>query len=104
MAEPGNWLLSADYSQIELRVMAHLSGDETLIDSFLKNEDIHARTASEVFDVPMEKMTKDIRNRAKAINYGINYGQSPFGLAQLLGIDRRRRGILSIATSKSIRR
>ena len=89
VAEPGNWLLSADYSQIELRVMAHLSGDETLIDSFLKNEDIHARTASEVFDVPMEKMTKDIRNRAKAINYGINYGQSPFGLAQLLGIDQR---------------
>ncbi|HSP06760.1 MAG TPA: DNA polymerase I, partial [Acidobacteriota bacterium] len=89
VAEPGNLLLSADYSQIELRVMAHLSGDETLIDSFLKNEDIHARTASEVFDVPMDQMTKDIRNRAKAINYGINYGQSPFGLAQLLGIDQR---------------
>lgn len=89
VAEAGNWLLSADYSQIELRVMAHLSGDETLIDSFLKDEDIHARTASEVFDVPMEKMTKDIRNRAKAINYGINYGQSPFGLAQLLGIDQK---------------
>lgn len=89
VAEPGNLLLSADYSQIELRVMAHLSGDETLIDSFLKNEDIHARTASEVFDVPMEKMTKEIRNRAKAINYGINYGQSPFGLAQLLGIEQK---------------
>jgi len=89
VAEKGNWLISADYSQIELRVMAHLSGDQTLIDSFMKNEDIHARTASEVFDVPMEKMTKDIRNRAKAINYGINYGQSPFGLAQLLGIDQK---------------
>jgi DNA polymerase-1 len=89
IAEKGNVLISADYSQIELRVMAHLSADQTLIDSFLKNEDIHARTASEVFDVPMDKMTKDIRNRAKAINYGINYGQSPFGLAQLLGIDQK---------------
>ena len=69
--------------------MAHLSNDETLIDSFMKNEDIHARTASEVFGVPMEQMTKDIRNRAKAINYGINYGQSPFGLSQLLGIDQK---------------
>lgn len=89
VAEPGNCLISADYSQIELRVMAHLSGDQTLIDSFLKNEDIHARTASEVFGVPMEKMTKDIRNRAKAINFGINYGQSPFGLSQLLGIEQK---------------
>ncbi len=89
VAEEGNWLISADYSQIELRVMAHLSGDETLIDSFMKDEDIHSRTASEVFDVPMEKMTKEIRNQAKAINYGINYGQSPFGLSQLLGIDQK---------------
>ena len=89
VAEEGNWLISADYSQIELRVMAHLSKDQTLIDSFLRNEDIHSRTASEVFGVPMEKMTKDIRNQAKAINYGINYGQSPFGLAQLLGIEQR---------------
>jgi DNA polymerase-1 len=89
VAEEGNLLISADYSQIELRVMAHLSGDETLIDSFLKNEDIHARTASEVFDVPMDKMTKEIRNQAKAINYGINYGQSPFGLSQLLGIEQK---------------
>jgi DNA polymerase-1 len=89
IADEGNWLISADYSQIELRVMAHLSGDETLIDSFMKNEDIHARTASEVFDVPMEQMTKEIRNKAKAINYGINYGQSPFGLSQLLGIEQK---------------
>jgi DNA polymerase I len=89
VADEGNWLISADYSQIELRVMAHLSGDETLIDSFLKNEDIHARTASEVFEVPMERMTKEIRNQAKAINYGINYGQSPFGLSQLLGIEQK---------------
>ncbi len=89
VAEGNNRLISADYSQIELRVMAHLSGDETLIDSFLKNEDIHARTASEVFGVPMEEMTKEIRNQAKAINYGINYGQSPFGLSQLLGIDQK---------------
>src|SRR6185503_6856387 len=89
VADEGKWLISADYSQIELRVMAHLSGDETLIDSFMKNEDIHARTASEVFGVPMDKMTKDIRNRAKAINYGINYGQSPFGLSQLLNIEQK---------------
>lgn len=89
VAEEGNSLISADYSQIELRVMAHLSGDETLIDSFLKNEDIHTRTASEVFNVPMDQMTKDVRNRAKAINYGINYGQSPFGLSQLLGIEQK---------------
>lgn len=89
VAEEDNWLISADYSQIELRVMAHLSKDQTLIDSFLREEDIHARTASEVFGVPMERMTKEIRNQAKAINYGINYGQSPFGLAQLLGIDQR---------------
>jgi DNA polymerase I len=89
VAEEGNCLISADYSQIELRVMAHLSQDPTLIDSFLRQEDIHARTASEVFNVPLEKMTKEIRNQAKAINYGINYGQSPFGLAQLLGIDQK---------------
>lgn len=88
--EEGNWLISGDYSQIELRVMAHLSGDETLIDSFLKDEDIHARTASEVFGIPMDLMTKEIRNQAKAINYGINYGQSPFGLSQLLGIDQKK--------------
>jgi DNA polymerase-1 len=89
VADEGKWLISADYSQIELRVMAHLSKDPTLIDSFLKNEDIHARTASEVFGVPMDRMTKEIRNQAKAINYGINYGQTPFGLAQLLGIDQK---------------
>ncbi|MCI0613613.1 DNA polymerase I [bacterium] len=89
VADEGKSLISADYSQIELRVMAHLSGDETLIDSFMKNEDIHARTASEVFGVPMDKMTKEIRNRAKAINYGINYGQSPFGLSQLLNIEQK---------------
>ncbi|PWT93971.1 MAG: DNA polymerase I [Acidobacteria bacterium] len=89
VAEEGKHLISADYSQIELRVMAHLSQDETLIDSFLKDEDIHARTASEVFGVPMDQMTKEIRNKAKAINYGINYGQSPFGLSQLLNIDQK---------------
>jgi DNA polymerase I len=70
-------------------VMAHLSQDQTLIDSFLREEDIHSRTASEVFGVPMEQMTKEVRNQAKAINYGINYGQSPFGLSQLLGIDQK---------------
>lgn len=89
IADEGSWLISADYSQIELRVMAHVSNDPTLIDSFLKNEDIHTRTASEVFGVPMDQMTKDIRNQAKAINYGINYGQSPFGLSQLLGIEQK---------------
>jgi DNA polymerase-1 len=85
-AAPGTELLSADYSQIELRLLAHFSGDPLLVHAYQTNEDIHTLTASEVFGVPIEKMDKETRNRAKAVNFGIVYGISPFGLAQQLGI------------------
>ncbi|MBI1899584.1 MAG: DNA polymerase I [Planctomycetia bacterium] len=86
--EPGWKLLSADYSQIELRVLAHLSGDEALRAAFERDEDIHARVASEVFSVPLDGVTSEMRRRAKAVNFGVVYGQSPFGLAQQLGIEQ----------------
>ncbi|MCL2877419.1 MAG: DNA polymerase I [Acidobacteria bacterium] len=86
--EKGNLLISADYSQIELRVLAHLSGDEVLIDAFRSDEDIHERTAREVFSEEELKNRSECRRRAKAINFGIVYGQSAFGLAQSLGISR----------------
>lgn len=82
------FIISADYSQIELRVMAHLSGDQGLKEAFEENLDIHASTASEVFDVPFEEVTSEQRRKAKAINFGIIYGISPFGLSEQLGIDR----------------
>ena len=85
-AAPGTQLLSADYSQIELRLLAHFSADPLLMRAYQNNEDIHTLTASEVFGVPVEKMDKETRNRAKAVNFGIVYGISPFGLAQQLGI------------------
>ena len=87
--EKKNLLISADYSQIELRVLAHLSGDDMLMQAFLKGEDIHRRTASEVFHVPMEEVTADQRRTAKAVNFGIIYGQTDFGLSKELGISRR---------------
>lgn len=87
--ENTNILISADYSQIELRVLAHLSQDNNLMQSFLENEDIHRRTASEVFHVPMEEVTKDQRRTAKAVNFGIIYGQTDYGLSKELGISRR---------------
>ena len=83
---PGTQLLSADYSQIELRLLAHFSGDPLLIRAYLNNEDIHTLTASEVFGVSPETMDKETRNRAKAVNFGIVYGISAFGLAAQLGI------------------
>jgi len=86
--EKGNLLISADYSQIELRVLAHLSGDEVLIDAFRADEDIHDRTAREVFSEEELLNRSECRRRAKAINFGIVYGQSAFGLAQSLGIAR----------------
>jgi DNA polymerase-1 len=86
VAAPGMQLLSADYSQIELRLLAHFSGDPLLVRAFAHNEDIHTLTASEVFGVPAESMDKETRNRAKAVNFGIVYGISPFGLAAQLGI------------------
>jgi DNA polymerase-1 len=86
IAAPSTQLLSADYSQIELRLLAHFSGDPLLVHAYQNNEDIHTLTASEVFGVPVEKMDKETRNRAKAVNFGIVYGISPFGLAAQLGI------------------
>jgi DNA polymerase-1 len=88
IAAPGRVLLSADYSQIELRLMAHFSEDPLLVKAYQTGQDIHTLTASEVFGVPIDKMTKETRNRAKAVNFGIVYGISPFGLAQQLGIDQ----------------
>ena len=86
IAEPGCLLVSADYSQIELRLLAHVADIPALKESFARGEDIHARTASEVFGVPMEGMDPMTRRRAKAINFGIIYGISGFGLARQLGI------------------
>ncbi len=86
IAEPGHVLVSADYSQIELRLLAHVADLQVLKDSFANGEDIHARTASEVFGVPMAGMDPMTRRRAKAINFGIIYGISGFGLARQLGI------------------
>lgn len=79
-------LLSADYSQIELRLLAHITGDKHLIEAFKSGVDVHTLTASKVFDVPIEEVTKDMRYRAKAVNFGIIYGQSRYGLAKALGI------------------
>jgi DNA polymerase-1 len=85
---PGWTLLVADYSQIELRLLAHFSSDPVLLDAFRHNEDIHTRTASEVNHVPPLMVTPDMRRAAKAVNFGIVYGQSAFGLSQQLGIPR----------------
>lgn len=85
-AAPGTQLLSADYSQIELRLLAHFSGDPLLMRAYEEDIDIHTLTASEVFGVPIDSMDKETRNRAKAVNFGIVYGISPFGLATQLGI------------------
>lgn len=90
--EPGegyDYLLSADYSQIELRVLAHMSQDENFIQAFSRNEDIHARTAAEVFGIPIEEVTPSQRRNAKAVNFGIVYGMSDYGLSQDLGITRK---------------
>jgi DNA polymerase-1 len=83
--EKGWAIVSADYSQIELRILAHLSQDETLSEAFHKEEDIHTRTASEIFGVPVEKVTPSMRREAKVINFGIIYGMSAYGLSQQLG-------------------
>jgi DNA polymerase I len=88
IAAPGCRLLSADYSQIELRLMAHFSDDPLLTQAYRTGQDIHTLTASEVFGVPPDKMSKETRNRAKAVNFGIVYGISPFGLAAQLNIDQ----------------
>jgi DNA polymerase I len=88
VAPPGYRLLAADYSQIELRIMAHLSGDESLLRAFAEDRDVHQATAAEIFSVPLEAVSADQRRLAKTINFGLIYGMSPFGLARQLGIDR----------------
>lgn len=87
--EPGNAILSADYSQIELRVLAHIANDQNMIDAFKHDLDIHTKTASEVFKVPLEDVTSLMRGRAKAVNFGIVYGISDFSLAQDLNIPKK---------------
>ena len=84
----GSTLLAADYSQVELRILAHLSGDPGLIEAFLNDADIHRSTAAEVLGIPLEEVSSEQRRRAKAVNFGIVYGQTPFGLARQLGIGR----------------
>jgi len=90
VAKENSIFISADYSQIELRVLAHMSEDENLIDSFLRNEDIHTRTAAEIFDVEFDEVTSDMRSNAKAVNFGIVYGISDYGLSENLGINRKK--------------
>jgi len=87
-ADEEHILLSADYSQIELRIIAHLSQDQAMIDDFLSGKDIHSATASKIFGVPLDMVTPEMRRKAKAVNFGIAYGMSAFGLADRLGIPR----------------
>ena len=88
--DDGHVLVGADYSQIELRVMAHMAGDKELIDSFSGGHDIHKETASKVFNVPLEEVTPQLRSNAKAVNFGVIYGMSGFGLAEELTISRKQ--------------
>lgn len=90
IASPGYTLLAADYSQIELRIMAHLAKDEGLLHAFRNNLDVHRATAAEVFGVALEQVTLDQRRSAKAINFGLIYGMSAFGLAKQIGVDRKQ--------------
>ncbi|GLK87110.1 DNA polymerase I [Pseudomonas turukhanskensis] len=89
IAPPGYKLLAADYSQIELRIMAHLAQDEGLLHAFRNDLDVHRATAAEVFSVELEQVTTDMRRKAKAINFGLIYGMSAFGLAKQIGVDRK---------------
>ena len=89
-AQEGNIFIDADYSQIELRILAHISNDTNMREAFLNEEDIHKQVASKVFNVPIEEVTKEQRTAAKAVNFGIVYGISGFGLAEQLGISRKK--------------
>jgi len=89
VAPEGFKIMAADYSQIELRIMAHLSQDDNLLDSFIKDQDVHSRTASQVFDVELDQVSNDQRRAAKAINFGLMYGMSAFGLAKQLNVTRK---------------
>jgi DNA polymerase-1 len=86
VAEPGWKLIGADYSQVELRVMAHISGDEGLLGAFNRGEDIHASTAAAILDVPLAEVTSDMRRIAKSVNFGLSYGQTAYGLANATGL------------------
>ena len=88
VAPPGKKILALDYSQIELRLMAHYSKDATMVNSFNNDEDIHKRTAAEIFGVPLEEITADMRRQAKTINFGLLYGMSAFGLSNQLKVSR----------------
>jgi DNA polymerase-1 len=88
IAPPGHLLLAADYSQIELRIMAHLSQDDNLLKAFANGWDIHSATASEIFQTPLDKVTHEQRRRSKAVNFGLIYGMSAFGLAKQIGVER----------------
>jgi len=92
IAPAGSKLVSADYSQIELRVLAHLAQDAVLIDAFANGQDVHTRTAMEVFEVSEADVTRELRTRAKAVNFGVIYGQGDSGLAKSLGISRLEAG------------
>ncbi len=96
-APEGHVLLSMDYSQIELRILAHLSGDENLVRAFCEGKDVHRRTAAEIFEVPDDEVTDEQRAIAKAVNYGVIYGQTPYGLARQLQIPR---GVASLYIRK----
>ncbi len=89
LPRPGWVLVDADYSQIELRLMAHFSGDTAMVEAFTHGQDVHARTASEIFDVPLAEVTPALRSRAKAVNFGLIYGISGFGLARNTGVSQR---------------
>ncbi len=92
VAPPGHVIVSADYSQIELRVLAHLSGDKRLVEAFQTGQDVHARTAMEIFEVDEAHLTREHRTRAKAVNFGVIYGQGESGLSKSLGITRDEAG------------
>ena len=93
-SDKNNWLVSADYSQIELRLMAHLSDDQNMIEAFLNNEDIHRATAAKIYRIHPDEVDKDKRGKAKTANFGIIYGISVFGLSQRLNIPRNESKIL----------
>ncbi len=92
VAKPGHVLIDGDYSQIELRILAHMSGDEAMQDAFIKDQDIHTRTAAEINDVELADVSPAMRSDAKAVNFGIVYGISDFGLARNIGTSRKRAG------------
>jgi DNA polymerase-1 len=97
IAEPGWQLLSADYSQIDLRVLAHISQDPELIATFLRDEDVHAATASRIFNVPQDKVTTEMRRVAKTVNFGVIYGMSDYGLEQATSFSREEASQFIIA-------